>query len=407
MAKNQKPRKNPEDETPEKKDDIIDETGMSDLDLESLLAEDDLVADSENTARAAESGTGTDDALERAREFVIDDGEIDLLADDDIDEISDIEEISAEDLLGVEIQGDEAEPRDAGLAPSEMSMESQAKEPSRSAADDEVLGGGDVLEEEIDLLAVEETETMAVEAQGPASTASDAEFDLLDDDEATAPMAPSAGREATAFAAGIGSGSSDPDAGSKKSKEEKKAGKKLGRLPRKPLKKGKDAQPGAIPKGAPSLRGKKSEKSRKSAPAAEKDDARPAAAAGSRGSVAFVCSECYEEFLIPASYSHEIVSCPECLHVGKRSDEDFLRTVIRHKADERKSQALACGAGALLLVLILALLYVTSPFTLSAGGGKKPDSTILYGLLGASALVGIVFAWLTVRAEKNRWEVYF
>lgn len=402
MAKNQNPRKNPEDETPEKKDEIIDETGLSDLDLESLLA------DSENTARTAELGMGPDELPERSRESVVDDGEIDLLADDEI------EEISADDLLGMEIQGDDADLRDGGLVPSDMSMESRAKEPSRSAADDDLLGGGDLLEEEIDLLAVEETGAVAMGAQGSASTVSDAESDLLDDDEGTAPMASGAETGAAAFASGNGSGSSDPDAGSKQSKDDKKAGKKPGKLPRRPLKKGKDAQSGAAAKGAgsakgaPSSKGKKPEKSKKFAPAAEKDDARPAAAAGRRGSsVAFVCSECYEEFLIPASYSHEIVSCPECLHVGKRSDEDFLRTVIRHKADERKSQALACGAGVLLLVLILALLYVTSPFTLSAGGGKKPDSTILYGLLGASALVGIVFAWLTVRAEKNRWEVYF
>jgi len=45
-------------------------------------------------------------------------------------------------------------------------------------------------------------------------------------------------------------------------------------------------------------------------------------AVSSRGSVAFVCSECYEEFILPASYSKEMVTCPECQHVGKRRVEE-------------------------------------------------------------------------------------
>jgi hypothetical protein len=144
------------------------------------------------------------------------------------------------------------------------------------------------------------------------------------------------------------------------------------------------------------------EKARKEK-AAVAASAEPVVARPAKSTVPFVCSECYEEFLIPASYAQEMVSCPECLHVGKRPDADFLRTIHVHKSGEKKSFALAMGVGAVLLVLLLALMWTISPY----GPGTSGDSTIPMVLLGASALLTLAFIWLIVRFEGNRWEVYF
>lgn len=135
-----------------------------------------------------------------------------------------------------------------------------------------------------------------------------------------------------------------------------------------------------------------------------KESARPTTGSA-RGSVAFVCSECYEEFLLPANYSQEMVCCPECLHIGKRPDGDFLRTVSRHKGGEKRAFAMAIVSLALVLGLAIWLAWMASdPY---AASGGKTDKNLLLGLLGGSALMTMIFVWLTVKAESNRWEVYF
>jgi hypothetical protein len=80
--------------------------------------------------------------------------------------------------------------------------------------------------------------------------------------------------------------------------------------------------------------------------------------------------------------------------------------VNRHKAGERKSLAMAIAAGAVLLTLVLALLWLTSDMYVAQHKGQ-PDKNLVLGLLGGSALATMIFAWLTVRFEGNRWEVYF
>jgi hypothetical protein len=189
----------------------------------------------------------------------------------------------------------------------------------------------------------------------------------------------------------------------------KKAGKKkrLGRS--KGLKKEKKKKAAKEPKTtarAPKKAKPKKEKKAKAAkPPKEKrtwEKARPAAAR--QRAVAFICSECYEEFLLPSNYSQEMVTCPECLHVGKKPDEDFLRTVSVHKAGQRNSLVMAVTAGILLLGLLVGTLWITSDMYVADGA---PDSTIVLGLGGGAALLTIIFLWLVVRFEKNRWEVYF
>src|SRR4030095_11806564 len=109
-----------------------------------------------------------------------------------------------------------------------------------------------------------------------------------------------------------------------------------------------------------------------------------AGTARATGSIPFVCSECYEEFLISSSYPHEMVSCPECLHVGKKPDAEFIRTIHVHKAGERRSLLAAAACGTLLALVALALVYMNAPIT---GADKAPDGTMNIALLGLGGLL--------------------
>ena len=127
-----------------------------------------------------------------------------------------------------------------------------------------------------------------------------------------------------------------------------------------------------------------------------------------KGSIRFVCSECYEEFLLSSSFASETVTCPECLHVGKRPDDDFLRTVNIHKSGERKSFAAVTLVGLLLLVALVSLLWMHSPYCdLELVSDEATRSNMSLALMGGGAVLGILFFWLLSRFESNRWEVYF
>jgi hypothetical protein len=131
-----------------------------------------------------------------------------------------------------------------------------------------------------------------------------------------------------------------------------------------------------------------------------------AVAAASKGSIPFICSECYEEFLLPTSYSQETVTCPECLHVGKRPDADFLRTVTVHRRSEKKSLAGVLVVALLLLGVVTFLVWLRSPYgTLELS--RDMLTNVSYGLLGGALLLTGIMMWLLVRFEGNRWEVYF
>ena len=125
-----------------------------------------------------------------------------------------------------------------------------------------------------------------------------------------------------------------------------------------------------------------------------------------RSGIPFICSECYEEFILPSTYSRETVTCPECLHVGKRPAEDFLRTVTVHKAGEKSAFKLALFAAYAFLVSSLGLLWMVSPYSLGVitADNRSTWTMILLALAVGSA--GLLI-WSTGRYEKNRWEVYF
>ncbi len=153
-------------------------------------------------------------------------------------------------------------------------------------------------------------------------------------------------------------------------------------------------------KGSRKKASKAGTKGRKKAPAKKAARAAPAPRPRSGASCQFVCSECYAEFILPANFSEETLSCPECLHVGKRPDEDFLRTVLIHKGQEKKSLAITAGVACLFFVVALMLVWQTSPFVTT----ESIPSTALLGL-GGVLLIALLA--LLARYEANRWEVYF
>ena len=145
----------------------------------------------------------------------------------------------------------------------------------------------------------------------------------------------------------------------------------------------------------------KKKASKKKAPAREAKRAAPAPRAPRRGSSCqFVCSECYAEFILPSNFSEETLSCPECLHVGKRPDEDFLRTVLIHKGQEKKWLAITGGVAAAFFVAMLLLIYQTSPYAMT-------ESLPPMVFLGIGGVLLVALLALLTRYEANRWEVYF
>lgn len=145
-------------------------------------------------------------------------------------------------------------------------------------------------------------------------------------------------------------------------------------------------------------------KDERKAPAKKARGAKARLAAAPRAprgaSCQFVCSECYAEFILPANFSEETLSCPECLHVGKRPDQDFLRTVLIHKGQEKKSLAITAGVAGLLFVLAVLLIWQTSPYVATA-------SIPPVALLGIGGVLLIALLVLLAKYEANRWEVYF
>ncbi len=146
-------------------------------------------------------------------------------------------------------------------------------------------------------------------------------------------------------------------------------------------------------------------KGKKKSPAKKAKKAKRAAPAPRppRGgaSCQFVCSECYAEFILPANFSEETLSCPECLHVGKRPDEDFLRTVLIHKGQEKKWLAITAGVAVLFFAVALMLIWQTRPYA----GATTASSPMAFLAIGGVLLIALLA--LLTRYEANRWEVYF
>lgn len=146
-------------------------------------------------------------------------------------------------------------------------------------------------------------------------------------------------------------------------------------------------------------RKEKAKKPPKAKPAKEKKAAAPRPVSTS-GACRFVCSECYAEFMLPGSFSQDALTCPECLHVGKRPDQDFLRTVLTHKGQERTKLTMTVAASVAFLASALLLIWQTS----SHSTAEVVPSSVLLPLVGVLLLVLIGLAYTF---EGSRWEVYF
>ena len=129
---------------------------------------------------------------------------------------------------------------------------------------------------------------------------------------------------------------------------------------------------------------------------------KPPAPAKTKGGIPFICSECHEEFALPTGYSHEAVTCPECLHVGKRPDEDFLSAVMAHKAGEKRSLTMAVLAIVLLVITCVAWAWIGSPYST-----MELSQNLNIGFMVGTAVFFALSIWLVVKFESNRWEVYF
>jgi hypothetical protein len=392
------PFKKSEDDFPSEKDDILGEDAADELNLDSLLDEDETPSPKKKPASprsgsdpySQEKGPYSKDGAPKggaskesaADQGVIDHGELDLLADDEPLEISDADLVEADAPSGDE-QDSSYDSKHVGSSNNGSSL---GEDEAESGAGDEMSS--------MDLLSDDD----AISGSAPSGKSSG-----TGSEEETVPLpAPSHRGEEGSFEKGPEKG---PEKGS--AKKEKKAGKqKLGKGLKKLEKK---ARKGKVEEsaGAGSEEGAPEEATAPKSAKASKEAARPAAMASrpkTRGALTFICSECYEEFLLPPNFSKEMVSCPECLHVGKRPEEDFLRTVSLHKSNEQRSFLAALVAGAVVALLLLFLLWLKLP------GGKPsdaPSAALVYGLLGASALGVALFVWLIVRFESNRWEVYF
>lgn len=131
--------------------------------------------------------------------------------------------------------------------------------------------------------------------------------------------------------------------------------------------------------------------------------AQPVARGGRK--VHFTCSECYEEFILRAAQMRETLTCPECLHVGKRPEENFLAKVNQTRGREKRILGLAVLLSIVTLVAGAGAVLASGPHGGMITGvvGGTADM-ILGGGLGLGALVALA---LTIQYERNRWEVYF
>ncbi|MBN1420404.1 MAG: hypothetical protein JXP34_16620 [Planctomycetes bacterium] len=115
-----------------------------------------------------------------------------------------------------------------------------------------------------------------------------------------------------------------------------------------------------------------------------------------------VCSDCYEEFLVPVAETPERIVCPECRHVGLRTEEDFLAKAMTQKQEEKKLYLLAVVTG-VLFVLSLFVWGIQNSFA------KEPDvsPTTNYLFLAVSLILLIGWISFAFKYERSRCDVYF
>jgi len=188
----------------------------------------------------------------------------------------------------------------------------------------------------------------------------------------------------------------------------------VAKIPKKPgLGAKKNGKPGESKPSGPVKKGKAVARSKMAAkmqakPKPKPKRRRPSRARPPRGKIPFICSECYEDFVLPTTYSKDTVTCPECLHVGKRPDDNFLETVTLHKEGEKKAFSKALYFGQMLAFASLVFMWAISPYSLERFKGHEDFRGYFIMGLGAACLILVgLLTWSVNKYESNRWEVYF
>ena len=360
-------------------DDPLEEINLDDDDLDDLLGE----GDAENT---------NDDSSE----------DDDLLSDEDLVEVESEDEdsggeISEEELDSLLSEADSPAEDDGGAEPAELSSD----ELDALLADDETEDATDVLSEDDqppelpdvpdslpeDIGSEIEEEVPELEDDGGSDTDVDTEMVLNESEE------------------------DDTDSSRKKSFTAPKKGKKKS-------------------KGFASKEG--SAKPKKSVSPV------PAKASGGKR-LDFICSECYSVLALSATYSEDIVTCPECFHVGKKPDDSFLRTVSTAKAGEGKKALVLTLLSCLMMICFSGIVFLNSAYgdaasmteantEASAATAKTVDEegaeveAELFKpatedrefvdlwqliLLCSGSVFLLLLIWQACVYEGNRWEAYF
>ena len=147
-------------------------------------------------------------------------------------------------------------------------------------------------------------------------------------------------------------------------------------------------------------------KGAKKAPAKKKAQAKkkakPAPRPSSDGQVVqLICSECEEPLKFDSGSADDTLTCPECLLVVKKPDEDFLSIVGMHLGSEKKFLLLTVVMLVLFFISIGGLIYYTSPVH------DKIDENMKNIFMGASGLFFLISMICLFKYEKSRWQVYF
>ncbi len=147
-------------------------------------------------------------------------------------------------------------------------------------------------------------------------------------------------------------------------------------------------------------------KGAKKAPAKKKAQAKkkakPAPRPSSGGQVVqLICSECDEPLKFDSGSADDTLTCPECLLVVKKPDEDFLSTVGMHLGGEKKFLLLTIVMLVLFFISVGGLIYYTAPIH------ETVDETMKMAFGIGSGLFFLISMICLFKYEKSRWQVYF
>jgi len=273
----------------------------------------------------------------------------DSFADDPLEEIN-LDNDDLDDLLGdageENSNAESSDETDDDLLSGDDLLNADDLEPEESGSEGDQGSSAEISEEELDSL-LAEADAPAEDDAPPEEPASDLEEsedviseDDSDDSDATDILGEddSAGEEYpevpdTLPQELVSELEEDAPAAEDSEEEEKKS---KGFKPKGKAKNGKKGFAG---------KGKKEPKK------AAADLKKPAAAKSGGKPIDIICSECYSVLSLSATWAEELVTCPECFHVGKKPDDSFLRTVSTAKARESKKAK---------MLTLLSILVITS-----------------------------------------------